>query len=88
MGKKSVELTQEKFVSAFPPDRVYRGEIQAQNYIEQIRASLAQYGRTATIEELIFVHVHNSNPAVHPLVELVDDKPLEPTAYKSLIANR
>ncbi len=39
------------------------------------------------MEELIYVFTHNANPAVHPLLELVDDEPLEPTAYKSLIAS-
>ncbi|MCL4260958.1 MAG: alpha-amylase, partial [Anaerolineales bacterium] len=29
---------------------------------------------------------HNANPAVSPMLELVDDAPLEPTAYKNLIA--
>jgi glycosidase len=39
------------------------------------------------VEELIYVYTHNANPAVHPLLDLVDDEPLEPTAYKSLIAS-
>ena len=26
---------------------------------------------------------HNANPAVNPLLDLVDDEPLEPTAYKA-----
>ncbi len=40
-----------------------------------------------TIEELIYVFTHNANPAINPLLELVDDEPLEPTAYKNLIAS-
>ena len=31
------------------------------------------------------LYLHNANPAVNPLVELVDDEPLESTAYKNLI---
>lgn len=86
VGTGSVDSTQEKFVSEFPPDRVYRGEIKAQEYLEQIRAALGTNGRAAAVEELVFVFLHNSNPAVHPLVDLVDDEPLEPTAYKNLMA--
>src|SRR5204863_3581016 len=44
-------------------------------------------GRIKTVEELIYVFTHNINPAVSPLLELVDDDPLEPTAYRSLIAS-
>jgi glycosidase len=86
VGTESVDSTQEKFVSEFPPDKVYRGEIKAGEYLEQLRASLGRNGRAATVEELVFVFLHNSNPAVSPLVELVDDEPLEPTAYKNLMA--
>jgi len=35
---------------------------------------------------LIYVFTHNANPAIEPLLELVDDEPLQPTAYKNLIA--
>ncbi len=38
-----------------------------------------------TVEELLFVYLHNANPAVDQLLDLVDDEPLEPTAYKNLI---
>ena len=86
VGTDSVDLTQEKFVSEFPPERVYRGELKAHDYIRQILASLGRNGRAATVEELVFVFLHNSNPAVNPLVELVDDEPLEPTAYKNLMS--
>ncbi|MDH3436336.1 MAG: alpha-amylase family glycosyl hydrolase [Betaproteobacteria bacterium] len=86
VGTESVDFTQEKFVSEFPPDKVYRGELKTEEYLEQLRASLGKNGRAATVEELVFVFVHNSNPAVNPLVELVDDEPLEPTAYKNLMA--
>jgi glycosidase len=86
VGTESVDVTQEKFVSVFPPDRVYRGEIKPEEYLGQIRASLGKRARAATAEELVFVFLHNSNPAVSPLVELVDDEPLEPTAYRNLMA--
>lgn len=86
VGTESINVTQEKFVSEFPPERVYRGELKAREYLEQVRASLGRSARAATVEELVFVYMHNSNPAVNPLLDLVDDEPLEPTAYRNLMA--
>jgi glycosidase len=86
VGTKSIDVTQEKFVSEFPPDKVYRGEIKAHDHLSQIRTSLGRNARVATVEELVYVFMHNSNPAVNPLLDLVDDEPLEPTAYRSLMA--
>lgn len=86
VGTESVDVTQEKFVSEFPPERVYRGELRARQYLEQVRAALGKNARAATVEELVFVFMHNSNPAVNPLLDLVDDEPLEPTAYRNLMA--
>src|SRR5688572_21419404 len=85
VGADSVTSTQQKFVSEFPPDDVYRGELKPEEYLEKLLASPGQNGRVATVQEMLFVYLHNANPAVHPLVELVDDKPLQPTAYKNLI---
>jgi hypothetical protein len=68
-------------MAAFPPDAVYRGEMKVEEYLEKLSG-----GRIKTIEELIYVFTHNANPAIAPLLELVDDDPLEPTAYKRLIA--
>ena len=85
LGADSVNATQRKFVSEFPPDDVYRGEMKADEYLDQFLASTGNNGRVWTIEELLFIYLHNANPAVNPLVELVDDAPLESTAYQNLI---
>jgi glycosidase len=82
LGADSVTTTQKKFVSEFPPEDVYRGDEKVEEYLNKLTN-----GRIKTIEELIYVFTHNANPAVNPLLDLVDDKPLEPTAYKSLIAS-
>ena len=82
VGAESVTATEKIFLSEFPPEAVYRGDEQVEEYLEKI-----SNGRIKTVEELIYVFTHNANPAVEPLVELVDDKPLEPTAYKALIAS-
>ena len=82
LGRESVTTTQKRFVSEFPPENVYRGEEKVEEYLSKLTD-----GRIKTIEELIYVFTHNANPAVNPLLELVDDEPLEPTAYKNLIAS-
>ena len=85
LGVDSVQSTEKKFVSEFPPENVYRGEVKPETYLEKLLASLEKNGRVITIEELLYIYLHNANPAVNPIVELVDDEPLEPTAYKNLI---
>lgn len=82
VGEESVQATEQKFVSEFPPESVYRGTEKVDEYLNKI-----SNGRIKTVEELIYVFTHNANPAIEPLVELVDDRPLEPTAYKDLIAS-
>ena len=82
LGAESVAATEKKFVAEFPPENVYRGEERIEDYLKRL-----SNGRIKTEEELIYVYTHNANPAVHPLLDLVDDEPLERTAYKSLIAS-
>src|SRR5215213_7119737 len=82
LGRDSVTTTQKKFVSEFPPEDVYRGDEKVEEYLTKLTN-----GHIKTVEELIYVFTHNANPAVGPLLVLVDDEPLEPTAYKSLIAS-
>ena len=81
LGTESVTITQRKFVSEFPPDDVYRGEENVEEYLQKLTN-----GRIKTVEELMYVFTHNANAAVNPLLDLVDDEPLEPTAYKTLIS--
>ena len=89
VGTDSVNATQQKFISEFPPDIVYRGKVNLEEYFEELLNSTSPVdnGRAKMIEELLFVYLHNANPAVNPLVELVDDRPLETTAYKNLISS-
>ena len=81
VGSKKLELTEKKFVSEYPPENVYRGEEKVEEYLSKLTN-----GRVKTVEELIYVFTHNVNPAINPLLDLVDDEPLEPTAYKDLIS--
>jgi len=81
LGADSLASTEMKFIAEFPPDNVYRGDEKVEEYLTKLTD-----GRVKTVEELIYVFTHNANPAINPLLELVDDEPLEPTAYKKLIA--
>ena len=81
VGADSIDQTQKKFTAEFPPESVYRGEQAVEEYLAKLTN-----GKVRSVEELIYVFTHNANPAVSPMLELVDDEPLEPTAYKNLIA--
>ncbi len=81
LGAESIEETQKKFVAEYPPEDVYRGDEKMEEYLAKLTN-----GRVKSVEELIYVFTHNANPAINPMLELVDDDPLEPTAYKNLIA--
>mgnify|MGYP000607405317 CR=1 FL=1 len=81
IGAERADFTAQKFVWEYPPDPVYRGREQIENYLSKLTDA-----RVQTAEELIYVFMHNINPAVFPLLDLVDDEPLEPTAYKTLMA--
>jgi glycosidase len=81
IGPQQIETTERKFVSEYPPENVYRGEEKVEEHLAKLTN-----GRVKTVEELIYVFTHNANPAISPLLDLVDDEPLEPTAYKNLIA--
>ena len=81
VGSEHLELTEKKFVSEYPPENVYRGEEKVEEYLAKLTN-----GRVRTVEELIYVFTHNVNPAISTLIDLVDDEPLEPTAYKDLIS--
>ena len=82
VGSASIATTEKKFVGEYPPESVYRGDEKVDDYLSKLTN-----GRVKTVEELIYVFTHNANPAISPLLEIVDYEPLEPTAYKNLIAS-
>jgi glycosidase len=80
VGRDAFTKTEHRFIFEFPPDAVYRGDMKVDEYLRKLSG-----GRSKTVEELMLVFIHNANPAVSPLLELVNDEPLESTSYKSLI---
>jgi len=81
IGPDRLVQTERKFVAEYPPEIVYYGEEKVDEYLSRLTN-----GRVKTVEELIYVFTHNANPAITQLLDLVDDEPLEPTSYKSLIS--
>jgi len=81
LGAEQVHATAKKFIAEYPPQTVYRGQEKVEEYFSKLVD-----GQVKTAEELIYIFTHNANPAIVPLLDLVDDEPLEPTAYKNLIA--
>ena len=59
VGTDSIAVTQQRFISEFPPDSVYRGEERTEDYIARL-----SNGKIKTVEELIYIYTHNANPAI------------------------
>src|SRR5512143_182059 len=70
VGPEPVEATRERFITEFPPDQVYRGKMKPEEYLKKLLASFEKNGRVLTVEELMYVYLHNSNPAVNQLLDL------------------
>ncbi|MBI5933905.1 MAG: alpha-amylase [Chloroflexi bacterium] len=97
VGAAPVRATTLTFVSAFPTKPIYEDKLKPEEYLAPLRLpqnsenlggvahSAEGGGVRASLEELLLVNIHNSNPAAQPLVELFDDQPLEKTAYEKMI---
>jgi glycosidase len=67
-----------KFTEDFPPMLVYHHEMSPHMYLST--STDGRSNRTATLEELLILHVTNQNPAILPYKELVDDEILKKTS--------
>ncbi|RMF28693.1 MAG: alpha-amylase [Chloroflexi bacterium] len=86
LGREAVDETLRRFVEAFPPVAVYRGELSPEAYLKGETEGMPN--RQATLEELVMLWLANANPACTPFQELFDDTPLEAeTAYRQIIAH-
>ncbi len=62
------------FIKEFPPLNVYRGSIKSEDYLT---ASIGnKSNRELLVEELILLHLQNTNPAASNLSDLYEDKTL------------
>ena len=86
LGGEAVDRALRYFVDEFPPLAVYRGEMDADAYLQGETAGTPN--REIALEELIMLWLGNLNPAFSPFLELFDDAPLEQeTAYLQLLVN-
>ncbi|RME47131.1 MAG: alpha-amylase, partial [Chloroflexi bacterium] len=85
LGRDAVDEALRRFVDAFPPVAVYRGEMSPEEYLAGETAGVPN--RRLALEELLMLWLANANPAFSPFAELFDDAALEKeTAYPQLIA--
>ncbi|GAB4428758.1 MAG: hypothetical protein Kow002_17550 [Anaerolineales bacterium] len=82
LGAGPVHFTQLTFVREFPTASVYSGQLTPEEYL---RLPAEKNRKLTVLEELLLLHLHNSNPAASPLEKLFDDAPLEQTAYKEIV---
>jgi len=85
LGEAVTMQTMRSFVEWFPPDTVYQHMVSAEEYLS------GDVGGTPNEEvaliDMIRVWLANENPAMKPLIELVDVAPLRSsTAYDEIIA--
>jgi glycosidase len=74
IGSKELERTLRQFVTEFPPLAVYRGEQDADDYLDDQTEGIPN--RSVVLEEMIMLWIANQNPAFSPFLELFDDKRL------------
>jgi glycosidase len=85
LGKASVDGTLAAFIDRYPPGAVYRGAVDAQEWMTGTTDGLPN--RQVALEELVQLWLANANPAFAPFLELFDDAPLaEASAYRQIIA--
>ena len=85
-GKDAVDTALRKFADEFPSVAVYRGEMDAAQFLDGESDGVPH--RQIILEEMLMVWLANENPAFAPFLELFDDTGLEKlTAYQSLLSS-
>jgi glycosidase len=86
LGKDVVDAALKKFADEFPNVAVYRGEIDAQKFLDGATDGVPH--RQIILEEMLMLWLANANPAFKPFQELFDDAALkQSTSYQALISN-
>lgn len=84
ISENGLEKTLLAFVEEFPPLPVYNNELSPEKYLNSGQAGKSN--REIILEEIILLHIENSNPAASNLRELyADDNLAANTNYKQLI---
>ncbi len=86
LGRDVVDKALTQFADEFPNGAVYRGEINAAQFLQGETEGVPH--RQIILEEMLMLWLANVNPAFAPFIELFDDTSLETeTAYNAIIAN-
>ncbi len=84
VGEGAVDRLLLAFTERFPNADVYAGKLSARQWLAGITEGLPN--REAAFEELMLLHLANTNPAFQAVRELFDDKGLtDTTAYKAVV---
>ncbi|HDP98071.1 MAG TPA: alpha-amylase [bacterium] len=84
LGVEATNRTLRKFAEDFPQIRVYRREIELDEYFNGITNGVPN--REIILEEMLLLWLANANPAFSPYLELFDDSELEyQTAYHKIL---
>jgi len=84
IGEDEVDKTLRQFCDEFPPLRVYRQEINLEDYLSGSTEGIPN--KYIALEELVMLWLANENPALSPYLELFDDRLLENySVYPKLI---
>ncbi len=84
IDENRLENTFLRFVAEFPPQSIYRGEMQEQAFLNDATGDIPQ--RELSLEDMLLLNVTNLNPAAQPYLDLHDDETLEKTtAYEQVL---
>ncbi len=86
LGADALAFSQIRFTEEFPPVAVYRNEISASVYLAGQMGGVPH--RETTLEEMLFLHIANLNPAAQPYQELFDEAPLKASSAYEEVVNK
>jgi glycosidase len=85
LGEDDIDKTLRRFVDKFPSPAVYRGEIDADDYLDRETDGVPH--RHIVLEEMLLLWLANENPGFSPFIELFDDSELEKeTEYRQIMS--
>lgn len=84
VGAEGLERTLLTFTETFPPVDVHQGKITAAEWLQRETKGFPH--REVALEELVMLHLANTNPAYTPYAELFDESLLRNTAYGEITA--
>lgn len=94
IGADVLESTLLRYIEEFPPMAVYRGKMQAEQYLTLAPSTSTLTGtrpsgrgaRALSLEKMLLLYVTNRNTALQPYQEIFDDEALEQaSAYEQVL---